>query len=64
MLTCCEEDLKEVIPIEYTSLPHYFALDMLGDLLHQIYPELMKRMDDSSDEIRVIVTKTFLSFFR
>ncbi|KAK3735234.1 hypothetical protein QZH41_008428, partial [Actinostola sp. cb2023] len=35
-----------------------------GDLLHQIYPELMKRMDDSSDEIRVMVTKTFLAFFR
>ena len=36
----------------------------IGDLLHQIYPELMKRMDDSSDEIRVMVTKTFLAFFR
>ncbi|CAH3109869.1 unnamed protein product [Porites lobata] len=34
------------------------------DMLHQIYPELLKRMDDSSDEIRVVVTKTFLAYFR
>ncbi|XP_031556171.1 dynein assembly factor 5, axonemal-like [Actinia tenebrosa] len=35
-----------------------------ADTLHQIYPELTKRMDDSSDEIRIMVTKTFLAFFR
>ncbi|CAB3999599.1 dynein assembly factor 5, axonemal-like, partial [Paramuricea clavata] len=34
------------------------------DLLHSLYPELLKRMDDSSDEIRVFVTKTLLAFFR
>jgi len=33
-------------------------------MLHQIYPELLKRMDDSSDEIRIVVTKTFLAYFR
>ncbi|KAK2567034.1 Dynein axonemal assembly factor 5 [Acropora cervicornis] len=29
-----------------------------ADMLHQIYPELLKRMDDSSDEIRIVVTRT------
>lgn len=35
-----------------------------ADMLHQVYPELLKRMDDSSDEIRIVVTKTFLAYFR
>ncbi|XP_068729927.1 dynein axonemal assembly factor 5-like [Montipora capricornis] len=35
-----------------------------ADMLHQIYPELLKRMDDSSDEIRIVVTNTFLAYFR
>ncbi|XP_041363360.1 dynein assembly factor 5, axonemal-like [Gigantopelta aegis] len=42
--------------------------DLMGsslsrDRLHNIYPELLKRLDDSSDEIRVTVTKTFLGYF-
>ncbi|EDO43349.1 predicted protein [Nematostella vectensis] len=35
-----------------------------GDLLHSLYPELLKRMDDSNDEIRRVVTSTFLAYFR
>jgi len=35
-----------------------------ADMLHQIYPELLKRMDDSSDEIRIVVTRTFLAYFK
>ncbi|XP_041473460.1 dynein assembly factor 5, axonemal-like [Lytechinus variegatus] len=31
--------------------------------LHQVYMELLKRLDDSSDEIRVAVAKTFGAFF-
>jgi dynein assembly factor 5 len=30
--------------------------------LHNMYPELLKRLDDSSDEIRIVVTKTFLAY--
>ncbi|XP_072168625.1 dynein axonemal assembly factor 5-like [Diadema setosum] len=31
--------------------------------LHTMYMELLKRLDDSSDEIRVAVAKTFVTFF-
>ncbi|XP_038066344.1 dynein assembly factor 5, axonemal-like isoform X2 [Patiria miniata] len=34
------------------------------DRLHTMYMELLKRMDDSSDEIRVAVAKTFQTFFQ
>lgn len=34
------------------------------DILHNMYMELLKRLDDSSDEIRLAVTKTFSTFFR
>jgi dynein assembly factor 5 len=30
--------------------------------LHNMYPELLKRLDDSSDDIRIVVTKTFLAY--
>ena len=41
-----------------------FCCHFSVDLLHSLYPELLKRMDDSSDEIRVFVTTTLLAFFR
>ena len=28
-----------------------------------MYPELLKRLDDSSDEIRIAVARTFLAYF-
>ncbi|XP_046844839.1 dynein axonemal assembly factor 5-like isoform X2 [Xenia sp. Carnegie-2017] len=34
------------------------------DCLHLLYPELLKRMDDSSDEVRLFVTKAFQEYFR
>ncbi|XP_022102374.1 dynein assembly factor 5, axonemal-like isoform X2 [Acanthaster planci] len=34
------------------------------DRLHTMYMELLKRMDDSSDEIRLAVAKTFETFFQ
>lgn len=50
-----------MLHLEYT---YVFFCCILGDLLHSLYPELLKRMDDSNDEIRVFVTKTLLTFFR
>lgn len=43
------------------------VFDLMGtsvsqDRLHNMYPELLKRLDDSSDEIRVTVSKTFLAY--
>jgi len=34
------------------------------DLLREIYPELLKRMDDSNDEIRKAVCDSFVMFFK
>ena len=34
------------------------------DKLHSIYPDLVKRLDDSSDEIRIATTKTLTAFVR
>ncbi|XP_033630139.1 dynein assembly factor 5, axonemal-like [Asterias rubens] len=34
------------------------------DRLHTMYMELLKRMDDSSNEIRIAVAKTFETFFK
>ena len=41
-----------------------FLFHFAADLLHTLYPELLKRLDDSNDDIRVFVTKTFLAFFK
>ena len=34
------------------------------DRLHSIYSDLLKRLDDSSDEIRLAITKTLQEYFR
>ena len=33
------------------------------DRLHNMYPDLLKRMDDSSDDVRVAVAHTFQAYF-
>ena len=33
------------------------------DRLHTMYMELLKRLDDSNDEIRIAVSKTFMTYF-
>lgn len=43
------------------------VFDLVGqsldqDRLHNMYPDLLKRLDDSSDEIRVTVATTFLAY--
>lgn len=40
----------------------YFCL--LADRLHSLYPDLLKRLDDSSDEIRIATTRTLVAFVR
>ena len=34
------------------------------DKLHQLYSDLLKRMDDNCDEIRVAVARTLVSYVR
>ena len=34
------------------------------DTLHQVHPDLLKRLDDSSDEVRIAVAKTLTAYAR
>lgn len=36
----------------------------LVDMLHPLYSDLLKRLDDSSDEIRIAITKTITAYIR
>ena len=36
----------------------------LAERLNKIYPELLKRMDDSNEEIRILTTRAFSSYFK
>ena len=61
-----DDDNKSTRLISCRTLTRTF--DLLGsrldqDRLHNLYPDLLKRMDDSSDEIRVVATHTFLAYF-
>ena len=38
----------------------YFSVEKL----HSVYPELLKRLDDSSNEVRTAVTRTLIAFIR
>jgi len=55
--------ISELLQSHINFLINVF-LSFPAEMLHQIYPELLKRMDDSSDEIRIVVTKTFLAYFK
>ncbi|EDV28055.1 uncharacterized protein TRIADDRAFT_53253 [Trichoplax adhaerens] len=35
-----------------------------ADALHNLYPDLLKRLDDNNNEIRVVVGKTWITYFR
>ena len=34
------------------------------DTLHQLHSDLLKRLDDSSDEVRIAVSRTFVAYVR
>ena len=36
----------------------------VDDHLHKIYLDLLKRMDDASDEVRMVVAKTWQEYFK
>ena len=40
-----------------------YWLFTLVEVLHVIYPEVLKRMDDSVNEVRVITAKAMQAFF-
>ena len=60
-----EDDSKDTRLISCRVLLHLFTvvgrlLDQ--DRLHNVYPDLLKRLDDSSDDIRVAATQTFSAY--
>lgn len=66
MVATMEDDNKSTRLISCRVMTRTF--ETLGsvldqDRLHNLYIELLKRLDDSSDEIRVAVTRTFLAYF-
>ncbi|ESO87153.1 hypothetical protein LOTGIDRAFT_210534 [Lottia gigantea] len=66
MITTMEDDNKSTRLIACRVMTRIFGLmggSLNQDRLHNIYPELLKRLDDSSDEIRIMVSKTFLAYF-
>ncbi|KAJ8319390.1 hypothetical protein KUTeg_004481 [Tegillarca granosa] len=63
--TCMDDSNKSTRLISCRVMTRIF--DLMGtsisqDRLHNMYPELLKRLDDSSDEIRITVSKTFLAY--
>ena len=46
-----------------TRLFDLVGVELGQDRLHNMYPDLLKRLDDSSDEVRITVSKTFLAYF-
>ncbi|XP_048757748.2 dynein axonemal assembly factor 5-like [Ostrea edulis] len=66
MITTMDDDNKSTRLICCRVMTRLF--DLMGgelgqDRLHNMYPDLLKRLDDSSDEVRITVSKTFLAYF-
>ncbi|KAI8494919.1 HEAT repeat-containing protein 2 [Branchiostoma belcheri] len=66
LVTLLDDDVQSTRLITCRVLNH--LLNLCGatfhpDRLNKVYPELLKRLDDNSDEIRVAVAKTFSTFF-
>nr|CAB3252295.1 HEAT repeat-containing protein 2 [Phallusia mammillata] len=66
--SCLDDDVKTTrltTAKVITRLLYICEQDLgLDEVLHKLYMELLKRMDDSSDEIRVTITKTWGQFFK
>ena len=67
LLSCIDDDVCATRLISCNCLN--FLLTVGGqecfdvDQLHALYTDLLKRLDDSSDELRLAVTQTFLTYF-
>ena len=65
MRSSMEDDNKSTRLVTCRVLGHIFRI--LGsrldqDRLHNMYPDLLKRLDDSSDDIRVAMCATFVAY--
>jgi len=67
LLSCIDDDVCATRLISCNCLNFLLAVGGKEcfdcDALHALYNELLKRLDDSSDELRLAVTQTFLTYF-
>ena len=66
MRSTMEDDNKSTRLVTVRVLGHLFVLlgqSLNQDQLHNMYPDLLKRMDDSCDDIRVAMCVTFVAYF-
>eukprot|EP00794_Sanderia_malayensis_P015659 gene15659-17239_t len=67
MIACLDDDNRTTRMVTCKTLLRLFLECKAyfdAERLNLIYPELLKRMDDSSDEIRVITTKVLSAYFK
>lgn len=67
LISCLDDDNTTTRTVTCKTLLKMFSeckASFDADRLNLLYPELLKRMDDSSDEIRVITTKAFSVYFK
>ncbi|XP_069124070.1 dynein axonemal assembly factor 5-like [Argopecten irradians] len=65
MITAMDDSNKSTRLIACRVMTRLFELSgpsLELDRLHNMYPELLKRLDDSDDEIRITVAKTWLGY--
>ena len=65
MRSAMEDDNKNTRLVTVRVLGHVFRLlgaSVEQDKLHNMCPDLLKRLDDSCDDIRVAMCKTFVAF--
>lgn len=65
MLACMEDDNKNTRLVACRVMTRTFDLagsSVNQDRLHNMYLDLLKRLDDSNDEIRITVSRTFLAY--
>ena len=48
------------LQVLFNRLKNYFS----EQAVHEIYPKLLKRLDDSSDQVRVAMCQTLQAFFQ
>lgn len=61
-----EDDSRTTRLVSCRVLQHILAIcgtSLHPDCLHTMYMDLLKRLDDSSDEVRLAVAKTFVTYF-
>ncbi|XP_065919012.1 dynein axonemal assembly factor 5-like isoform X2 [Dysidea avara] len=66
LISCLDDDIQSTRLVSCKVLRQLFALKSSNfnvDRLHSVCSDLLKRLDDSSDEIRLAMTKTLQAYF-